>query len=141
MIYVRPCVVKSQLKVKKITTPGDRGRRGNKDAAPLVGPVLLRSIPPPMTGALHCLQAVASAWSRGENNSCAFVLYRRQLRCVPPQTLSSRSAGWLLVCQRCDKSMSSGVRLRVRSDVRWVRETCWSPVCQSSHCTGVAGGL
>lgn len=44
MVHVRPRVDKIQSKVKKIITPGDRGRHENKDAAPLVGPVLLQSI-------------------------------------------------------------------------------------------------
>ena len=47
----------------------------------------------PVTVALHSLQAVTSAWSRGENNTCAFVLYGRPLPCAPPQTLRSRRTG------------------------------------------------
>lgn len=46
MIYVRPQVVKSQLKVKKMQTAGDRGSCVNKDADSLIGPVLLCSVTP-----------------------------------------------------------------------------------------------
>lgn len=40
-IFVRPEIVRSQLKVKDIATPTDTRRWGNKDAVPFVVPVFL----------------------------------------------------------------------------------------------------